>query len=86
MLLSLKVFYSGSKSTTKPLFQDFISFEFIFKDVIKNGLTKLLKDTPTMLRNHMIDHIKQESGSTTRDTTKKVDNVFGTMKLSFDER
>jgi len=31
----------------------------------------------------MVDHIKQESGATTRDETKKVDALFGNMQISY---
>ena len=61
------------------------NFEFIFDDVKTNELTEILKDALTMLRSYLTDHIKQELGSTTRDTAKKVDTLFDNMELSYDK-
>ena len=60
-----------------------IDFHFIFDDVGTNGLKELYKDAPDCLLAHMIAHIKQESGATTRDETKKVDTLFGKMQISY---
>ena len=56
-------------------------FHFIFDDVPKNGLTELYKDTPKQLLNHMITHIKMESGST--GTRSKKDKVEKFRQLSY---
>jgi len=54
-------------------------FHFIFDDVGMNGLKELYNDAQDRLLAHMVEHIRQESGATTRDETKKVDALFGNM-------
>ena len=59
-------------------------FYFLFDDVTTNGQTEFHKDAPKRLLDYMIGHIKKESGSVgTRSMTKKVDNFFKSMLMSY---
>ena len=61
-------------------------FHFLLDDITTNGQTELHKDAPKRLLAYMIDHIKNVSGSSgagTRGNTTKVDELFGTMLLSY---
>ena len=56
---------------------------FLFDDFATNGLTELYKNAPKLLLEHMIAHIKTESGAATRGNTTKVDELFLTMLMSY---
>ena len=56
---------------------------FLFEDVATNGMTKLLKNAPALLRTRMLDHIKDTIGARLKSETDKVDNLFGKMILTY---
>ena len=55
----------------------------VFDDFATNGLTELYKDAPKRLLDHMLNHIKTESGASTRGNTAQVDELFATMLWSY---
>ena len=57
--------------------------EFIFDNVVTNGQNKLFKDALIRLQDYVIDYIMQKSGSTSKEVAKKVDALFGNIKISF---
>ena len=58
-------------------------FHFLFYDVPTNGLTKLYKDAPKRLLNHLITHIQKRSESIgTRSKTDQVEKLFKTIQLT----
>ena len=51
-------------------------FHFLFDDFATNGLPELHKNTPKLLLDYIIDHIKSESGASIRGKTAQVDDYF----------
>ena len=58
-------------------------FHFIFEDVGKNWQKWLFKDAPDRLLEYTVNHIKHESGATTRTETEKVNDLLGNMQISY---
>ena len=60
--------------------------DFIFQDVLVNGLIKLWKEAPELLQTRMTDNIKSLFSATTRGSIDKMDNLFGVMTLSYKKK